>query len=181
MNKSFNNEDDPRILRDILIKCDNFSSVLDYSMIKSQEKVDPEILLDLFVDTLERLNCVSKSIELDSCLLKRSTMSNDQNVLRTLDSHSKSLQTIRDSVVMVLKDFRKSSASAASIGNKLQTCETERRRIAMAQELLGYIKQLQEAPQSSLKQLDSLSGDELLEKLPFDLGAKKWDGVCKVF
>ena len=171
----------PILLREQLARSQDLSFLTHILTLHDTSKeVDPKVFLDICNEAFVKIQNVTKQIDSEMSALQFNASTTDEPIHTKIERHAEGLNKVDDAVCKAMAEFEKASTANGRIGTRLQTCEAERKKLDVAQELIGYVKQLQESHSSNFKQLESMQGNELLFKLPFGLSNKSWGAIAIV-
>lgn len=171
-------KDEP--LRKTLLKYNNDVPKLLESIVNSGNNVDPDQWLGIISTSTLKINYALDEIGNELVVLQEKASTADDALITKLGIHADKLKSIKVKLDKITANFAKTSQTAFRIGDRLSAAESERKRIERAQELLNYIKELQDTPPSLFTKIELLEGYELHESLPCDLRQRSWAEIANV-
>lgn len=171
-------KDEP--LRKALIRYNKDVPKLFESIVNSGNNVDPDLWLGIISSTSKKINFALDEIGDELLNLQETASTADDALITKLGLHADKLKSIKVKLDKITANFGKTSQTALRIGDRLSAAESERKRIERAQELLNYIKELQDTSPSLFKKIELLEGKELHDSLPCDLRQRSWAEIANV-
>mmetsp|Transcript_12211 Transcript_12211/g.18463 ORF Transcript_12211/g.18463 Transcript_12211/m.18463 type:complete len:1084 (+) Transcript_12211:93-3344(+) len=145
------------------------------------DNLTPEQLYDILDDSVDNLRGVSSLIEDEVATAQATVISSEKSLYQQIDVQTGYLIDIEKDVERVLKQFETASNGAIRLGERLTTAESERIKIAFAQDLMNYIEYFEGVECKGFsKQLKECIGVELKSKLPPDLRSKDWGEISNI-
>lgn len=139
-----------------------------------------EQLFIIFEGYSRDLALAANEIENEIIAAQRKVKKADASMLNDLDSHTEKLSEVRSAVDEVKTNFDRASEGAVRIGERLVSCENERRRIDAAMELINFISWFDKANPTLFSELESKSSAEIREVLPTSLQRKTFGEISQV-
>ena len=117
-------------------------------------------LFEMFERLMDNVNEYTLSLDEEISVLQEAVETADEILLGELSTHADRLNTVRESVDDVKKNFERASEGAVRIGSRLAATERERSRIESAIMTLDLVKQFEAIPVSII--FDYLMREDLV-------------------
>ena len=148
---------------------------------QSVEDFTPEQLFKLLSDSVDNLSSASIDIENEVQTSQLDSRSLESDLFHEIDKQSDKLATIQNDVEAILKHFEEASSGAVRLGDRLNACESERKKLQFAEDLILHIQYFKQVPPHTLSDLGELRGStELLNRLPENLRNKGWGDIAHI-
>ena len=105
-------------------------------------------LFEMFERLMDNVNEYTLSLDEEISVLQEAVETADEILLGELSTHADRLNTVKESVDDVKKNFERASEGAVRIGSRLAATERERSRIESAIMTLDLVKQFEKIPVS---------------------------------
>ena len=146
----------------------------------SSYDLTPEQLLQILNDSVESLSSASVDIEEEVRHSQSESGGVETDLYVKIGQQTKNLTVIQEDVEAILKHFEEASSGAVRLGDRLNACESERKKLQFAEDLIMYIQYFEQVLPEELYDIENRDSADLLKYLPDDLRDKDWGEISYI-
>ena len=140
----------------------------------------PEQLFKILNDSVDNLSAASVDIEEEVQSSQIQSLMLESDLYQQIDEQSEKLTAIQEDVEAILKHFEEASSGAVRLGDRLNACESERKKLQFATDLMMHIQYFEQVPPDTLCDIEIHGAAELLNCLPDNLQDKNWGEIAHI-
>lgn len=147
---------------------------------QSSDDLNPEQLYQILSDSADSLATAAINIEDEVLSSQMDSKELESELYDEIDKQSEKLSAIQNDVEAILKHFEEASSGAVRLGDRLNACESERKKLQFAEDLIMHIQYFEHVPPHTLSDVVLGGAPELLSCLPDTLRDKGWGDIALI-
>lgn len=140
----------------------------------------PEELFKILNDSVHNLSSASVDIEEEVQSSQFQSQNLEADLYQEINRQSVKLTAIQEDVEAILKHFEEASSGAVRLGDRLNACESERKKLQFAEDLILHIQYFEQVLPDTLSDIETCEATELLNYFPESLKNKSWGEIAHI-